>query len=279
MPRSLRSAPFRMEGAYRRLKASAASNETVPYAATGKDETPYRLITTEGVSTVEGPDGRSFAGPVEPDRLAFFEQMWASPGFMKFTGNYIDNCFVEWTNEHDAAPDFSSEYSFGGLSLTGNVFTFTAFVGMTSLIGIAVNDSILMVEFANQLRLEGASVLDAIKRSAEIRFNPILLTSLTTIAGLLPLTLAGGSLWEPMGWTIIGGGGEVHTIANPGGLVVPAGGFRVLGDNSSPAQNGGVAVDYQYANITMVSAGDFIELQEELGVVCRLPTPRKRRAA
>ena len=39
------------------------------------------------------------------------------------TGNYIDNCFVEWTNEHDAAPDFSSEYSFGGLSLTGNVFT------------------------------------------------------------------------------------------------------------------------------------------------------------
>ncbi|PWK56076.1 glycosyl hydrolase family 28-related protein [Silicimonas algicola] len=39
------------------------------------------------------------------------------------TGNYIDNCFIEWTNEHDAAPDFSSEYSFGGLSLTGNVFT------------------------------------------------------------------------------------------------------------------------------------------------------------
>ena len=53
-----------------------------------------------------------------------------------------------------------------------------------------------------------------------------------------------------------------YTIANPGGLVVPAGGFRVLGDNSSPAQNGGVAVDYQYANITMVSAGDFIELQD-----------------
>ncbi len=39
------------------------------------------------------------------------------------TGNYIDNCFIEWTNEHDATPDFSSEYSFGGLSLTGNIFT------------------------------------------------------------------------------------------------------------------------------------------------------------
>ena len=39
------------------------------------------------------------------------------------TGNYIDNSFIEWTNEHDAAPDFSSEYSFGGLTVTGNIFT------------------------------------------------------------------------------------------------------------------------------------------------------------
>ncbi len=39
------------------------------------------------------------------------------------TGNYIDNCFVEWTNEHDAAPEFSSEFSFGGLTVTGNIFT------------------------------------------------------------------------------------------------------------------------------------------------------------
>lgn len=41
------------------------------------------------------------------------------------TGNYIDNCFVEWTNEHDSDPDFASESSFGGLSLTGNVFSVT----------------------------------------------------------------------------------------------------------------------------------------------------------
>ena len=39
------------------------------------------------------------------------------------TGNYIDNCFIEWTNEHDAAPDFSAEFSFGGLTITGNIFT------------------------------------------------------------------------------------------------------------------------------------------------------------
>ncbi|MEO9824325.1 MAG: right-handed parallel beta-helix repeat-containing protein [Paracoccaceae bacterium] len=39
------------------------------------------------------------------------------------TGNYIDNCFIEWTNEHDSAPEFSSEFSFGGLTVTGNIFT------------------------------------------------------------------------------------------------------------------------------------------------------------
>lgn len=39
------------------------------------------------------------------------------------TGNYVDNCFIELSNEHDPAPDFSSEYTFGGLSITGNTFT------------------------------------------------------------------------------------------------------------------------------------------------------------
>jgi len=38
------------------------------------------------------------------------------------TGNYIDNCWIEWTNEHDATPDFGVEYSFGGLTVTGNIF-------------------------------------------------------------------------------------------------------------------------------------------------------------
>ncbi|HBD90890.1 MAG TPA: hypothetical protein DC061_10000 [Gemmobacter sp.] len=40
-----------------------------------------------------------------------------------FTGNYVDNCFIEWTNEHDPEPGFESEFSFGGLSITGNIFT------------------------------------------------------------------------------------------------------------------------------------------------------------
>lgn len=48
-------------------------------------------------------------------------------------------------------------------------------------------------------------MITALKMAGETRFVPIFLTTLTTVGGLLPLTLGGGSLWAPMGWTIIGG--------------------------------------------------------------------------
>jgi multidrug efflux pump subunit AcrB len=91
------------------------------------------------------------------------------------------------------------------LLATGIAFSFTAFIGLTSLIGIAINNSIVLVDFANAARAEGASPMEAAKQAGAVRFKPIVLTTLTTILGLLPLTLTGGSLWAPMGWTIIGG--------------------------------------------------------------------------
>lgn len=91
------------------------------------------------------------------------------------------------------------------LLATGISFSFTAFIGLTSLIGIAINNSIVLVDFANRMRDEGASVREAASMAGEVRFVPIVMTTLTTILGLLPLTLSGGSLWAPMGWTIIGG--------------------------------------------------------------------------
>lgn len=91
------------------------------------------------------------------------------------------------------------------LLVTGYSFSFTAFVGLTSLVGIVVNNSIILVDYSNQLRKEGKELIEAIKTAAEVRFIPIVLTTATTIGGLLPLTLAGGTMWAPMGWAIIGG--------------------------------------------------------------------------
>jgi multidrug efflux pump subunit AcrB len=89
--------------------------------------------------------------------------------------------------------------------LTGNTFSFTAFVGLISLVGIVVNNSILLVDYSNKLVAEGKSITDAVKEAGKTRFVPIILTSLTTIGGLLPLTIGGGTLWAPMAWGIIGG--------------------------------------------------------------------------
>ncbi|MCG8310415.1 MAG: efflux RND transporter permease subunit [Cytophagales bacterium] len=95
--------------------------------------------------------------------------------------------------------------AFVSLFITGHSFSFMAFVGLTSLVGIVVNDSIILVDFINRLRLAGMAKFEAIIEAGKTRFMPIMLTSITTIGGLLPLTLKGGDMWAPMGWAIIGG--------------------------------------------------------------------------
>ncbi|NBC67084.1 MAG: AcrB/AcrD/AcrF family protein [Bacteroidetes bacterium] len=95
--------------------------------------------------------------------------------------------------------------SFVALFITGWSFSFFAFVGFISLVGIVVNNSIILVDYSNQLMDEGKTLVEAITEGAEVRFMPIVLTTVTTIVGLLPLTLSQTSLWSPLGWTIIGG--------------------------------------------------------------------------
>jgi len=91
------------------------------------------------------------------------------------------------------------------LLLTGFSFSFTAFLGITSLVGIVINDAILLVDFINVRRGEGVNRMEAIREAGSARFVPVVLTSATTIGGLLPLTIGGGTMWAPMGWGIIGG--------------------------------------------------------------------------
>lgn len=104
-----------------------------------------------------------------------------------------------------AAIPFALIGAFIALFISGYTFSFTAFIGLTSLVGIVVNNSIILVDYANQMRRDGMEKMDAIMVSAKTRFVPIVLTTLTTVGGLLPLTLSGSSMWSPMGWAIIGG--------------------------------------------------------------------------
>ncbi len=92
--------------------------------------------------------------------------------------------------------------------ILGKTMNIMAIIGVIMLIGIAVNDSIILVDFINQLRKSGVKRIDAILQAGQHRIRPILMTSLTTILALLPLTFGFGesaALRSPMALAVIGG--------------------------------------------------------------------------
>jgi multidrug efflux pump len=103
------------------------------------------------------------------------------------------------------------------LALIGALFTMVVFsqtlnifsqIGLIMLIGMVAKNGILIVEFANQRQQAGLSVTDAVREASVARFRPILMTSLTTILGIMPLALATGAGSESrvtMGVTVVGG--------------------------------------------------------------------------
>ncbi|MGB5757494.1 MAG: efflux RND transporter permease subunit [Acidimicrobiales bacterium] len=110
---------------------------------------------------------------------------------------------VQWVLVFLAIP-FSLFGVFGGLLLTDNVLSFFVMLGLLGLIGIAVNNTILLTDFANQERRAGANRKQAIEIALRRRFRPLVATSLTTVAGVLPLALS-DPFWEALGYTIIFG--------------------------------------------------------------------------
>ena len=95
-----------------------------------------------------------------------------------------------------------------GLLLTRLTFSFMAFVGVIALVGIVVNDGIVLIDFINQRRRRGVDLIMAIFEAGPRRLRPVILTTATTIGGLLPITLnlgGGGSFWAPLGTSIIFG--------------------------------------------------------------------------
>ena len=84
----------------------------------------------------------------------------------------------------------------------------SAGIGFLTLLGIAVNNGIILLDYTGKLRLKGAPLHDALKESCSVRLRPIILTTLTTIFGLLPIALAvktGSQIHRPLAVTIIGG--------------------------------------------------------------------------
>lgn len=94
------------------------------------------------------------------------------------------------------------------LVLTGTTLNVMSLMGVVMLAGIAMSNSILIVEFAHHLKMEGRGVSDAIVESCRVRLRPILMTSLATIIGLMPMAMKlgeGSESYAPLARALIGG--------------------------------------------------------------------------
>lgn len=98
---------------------------------------------------------------------------------------------------------FSVTGAFLFLLMTGTTLSLPSFLGLVILLGIAVNNGIVLVDYVNLLRREhGYSLMEALEVGGARRLRPVLMTTLTTCGGMLPLALAtgeGSELWAPMG--------------------------------------------------------------------------------
>lgn len=107
---------------------------------------------------------------------------------------------------------FSIPFAFTGVAIalfvTNTTLSIISGIGAVLLIGIVVKNAIVLVDFINLMRDRGNELYEAITISGKLRLRPVLMTSLTTILGMFPLTLSkgtGSELWKPMGIAVIGG--------------------------------------------------------------------------
>ncbi len=94
------------------------------------------------------------------------------------------------------------------LFLTNTTISTTSFMGVIMMLGIVVSNGVLLVDYTNVLRRRGVALRDAVVRASRTRLRPILMTSLATVVGLLPMALGlgtGGETNAPLARAVIGG--------------------------------------------------------------------------
>jgi multidrug efflux pump subunit AcrB len=98
--------------------------------------------------------------------------------------------------------------AFGALAILGMPFSVYTFIGLIMLLGMATKNSILMIDYTNQLRERGTDRLEAARKAAVVRFRPVWMTTISTVLGLMPIALgfgAGGEARAPLGVSVAAG--------------------------------------------------------------------------
>ena len=92
--------------------------------------------------------------------------------------------------------------------MTGTTMNVISMIGMIMLVGIVVKNGIVLVDYINLNRERGSSIIHSVVTGGKSRLRPVLMTTLTTILGMVPMAIGGGQgseTWQPMGISVIGG--------------------------------------------------------------------------
>lgn len=107
---------------------------------------------------------------------------------------------------------FSVPFAFSGvvavLHLTGTPLSMSAYIGMVLLVGVVVNNSIVLVDYVNLLRSRGRALREAIVEGGRQRLRPVMITTCTTVLGMMPMATShgdGSATWRPLGLVVVGG--------------------------------------------------------------------------
>jgi hypothetical protein len=162
-----------------------------------------------------------FGGDDEPAGVRQAGLVLTSPNSRSYiTGNYIDNCFIELTNEHDAAPEFSSEFTFGGLTITGNNFTMlgggpaSRFIVITprgsghSIAGLVISGNVFRAMSGNIDRVEAVNssfASFAIQNYRNLVFEGNAFNGVTQVT-MSPLVVEHSQNTEASTWVVSGSG-------------------------------------------------------------------------
>lgn len=139
-----------------------------------------------------------------------------------------------------------------GLVLSGSPFGFNSMVGCIALVGIVVNNAIVLIDVVDARLAEGSDLAQAIREAVQRRTRPIILTTFTTVAGLSPLTVTSATAWPPMAWAIISGlvASTLLTL-----VVIPALCKIALGSRKKPSGSGKMATASMAAVLLLGTAG------------------------
>ena len=183
---------------YGNLAPGIAQSDALSYV-----NTELRKLVPDGYSLIESGSTRTYNESFMS--MIFVFVLGLMIAFMVLASQF--NSFIHPITILSALP-FSITGAFIALKLTGQTLNIYSLIGLILLMGIVKKNSIILVDFTNQLRDQGRSVREALLEACPIRLRPILMTSVSTIAGTLPAALSLGPGAEtriPMALAVIGG--------------------------------------------------------------------------